>query len=139
MDTHDTGGNPNYADKDSMFRYLRIRGRVPEGSVVTVEPGIYFCRFILDPLLKDEEKKGFVDEVALKRYWAVGGVRIEGESGSVFSPRNRSDSILCTRSSKFPTLWLTCVDDVLVTKDGYENLTTAVKEREEVERFVNAG
>jgi Xaa-Pro dipeptidase len=25
MDTHDTGGNPNYADKDSMFRYLRVR------------------------------------------------------------------------------------------------------------------
>jgi Xaa-Pro dipeptidase len=25
MDTHDTGGNPNYEDKDSMFRYLRVR------------------------------------------------------------------------------------------------------------------
>jgi Xaa-Pro dipeptidase len=25
MDTHDTGGNPNYEDNDSMFRYLRVR------------------------------------------------------------------------------------------------------------------
>ena len=39
MDTHDTGGNPNYADKDTMFRYLRVRGTLPAGSVITVEPG----------------------------------------------------------------------------------------------------
>ena len=40
MDTHDTGGNANYADKDTMFRYLRVRGRLPAGSVITVEPGV---------------------------------------------------------------------------------------------------
>lgn len=40
MDTHDTGGNPNYADTDSMFRYLRVRGTLPAGSVITVEPGV---------------------------------------------------------------------------------------------------
>lgn len=40
MDTHDTGGNPNFADKDKMFRYLRVRGNIPSGSVVTVEPGV---------------------------------------------------------------------------------------------------
>ena len=40
MDTHDTGGNPNYSDPDSMFRYLRVRGQLPMGSVVTVEPGV---------------------------------------------------------------------------------------------------
>ena len=40
MDTHDTGGNPNYEDKDTMFRYLRVRGRLPAGSVITVEPGV---------------------------------------------------------------------------------------------------
>jgi Xaa-Pro dipeptidase len=79
MDTHDTGGNANYADKDSMFRYLRVRGTVPAGSVVTVEPGIYFCRFIIEPYLKDEGLKGFIDEGVLEKYWSVGGVRIEGE------------------------------------------------------------
>ena len=40
MDTHDTGGNPDYGDKNSMFRYLRVRGRLPAGSIVTVEPGV---------------------------------------------------------------------------------------------------
>ena len=40
MDTHDTGGNPDHADLDQMFRYLRVRGALPAGSVVTVEPGV---------------------------------------------------------------------------------------------------
>jgi Xaa-Pro dipeptidase len=40
MDTHDTGGHPNYDDMDPMFRYLRVRGRLPTGSVITVEPGV---------------------------------------------------------------------------------------------------
>ena len=40
LDTHDTGGNANYEDKDTMFRYLRVRGRLPAGSVITVEPGV---------------------------------------------------------------------------------------------------
>lgn len=42
MDTHDTGGHPNYDDKDSMFRYLRVRGKLPAGSIITVEPGVSF-------------------------------------------------------------------------------------------------
>jgi Xaa-Pro dipeptidase len=78
MDTHDTGGNANYADEDVMFRYLRTRGSLPERSVITVEPGVYFCRFIIEPYLKDEEKKKFIDEKVLEKYWSVGGVRIEG-------------------------------------------------------------
>jgi Xaa-Pro dipeptidase len=40
MDTHDTGGYPNYEDEDKMFRYLRVRGNLPAGSVITVEPGV---------------------------------------------------------------------------------------------------
>lgn len=36
----DTGGNPNYEDKDSMFKYLRVRGTLPAGCVITVEPGV---------------------------------------------------------------------------------------------------
>lgn len=78
MDTHDTGGHPDYEDKDKMFQYLRVRGKLPEGSVITVEPGVYFCRFIIDPYLKDEKQKTFIDEKVLEKYWHVGGVRIEG-------------------------------------------------------------
>jgi Xaa-Pro dipeptidase len=40
MDTHDTGGHANYEDKDSMFKALRVRGTLPAGSVITVEPGV---------------------------------------------------------------------------------------------------
>lgn len=83
MDTHDTGGNANYADKDSMFKYLRVRGTLPERSVITVEPGIYFCRFIIEPYLKDEKHSQFIDEKVLEKYWSVGGVRIEGKYSEV--------------------------------------------------------
>jgi Xaa-Pro dipeptidase len=46
LDTHDVGGKPNYDDEDAMFRYLRIRGRIPVRSVVTVEPGVSFSAFL---------------------------------------------------------------------------------------------
>lgn len=101
MDTHDTGGYPNYADTDKMFRYLRVRGILPAGSVITVEPGIYFCRFIIDPVLNDPETGKYIDASVLERYWNVGGVRIE--------------------------------DNIHITKDGHDNLTSAPKAIEEIE------
>ena len=79
MDTHDTGGNPNYEDKDSMFRYLRIRGILKAGTVCTNEPGIYFCHFIIDPYLEDKERSKYIDKAVLDKYWEVGGVRIEDD------------------------------------------------------------
>ncbi|KAF2791636.1 putative Xaa-Pro aminopeptidase [Melanomma pulvis-pyrius CBS 109.77] len=107
MDTHDTGGNPNYKDTDPMFRYLRVRGTLPAGSVITVEPGIYFCRFIIDPFLKNEEQKNFIDEKVLEKYWSVGGVRIE--------------------------------DNILITDEGYENLTPTPKEIEDLKKIIKSG
>ncbi|KAF3354356.1 hypothetical protein VdG1_07821 [Verticillium dahliae VDG1] len=77
MDTHDVGGTPNYADSDPMFRYLRKRGTLPAGSLVTVEPGIYFCSFIIEPYLKDPTHSKYIDTDVLDKYWDVGGVRIE--------------------------------------------------------------
>ncbi|TKA81824.1 putative Xaa-Pro aminopeptidase pepP [Cryomyces minteri] len=79
MDTHDSGGHADYADPDPMFRYLRVRGALPAGAIVTVEPGLYFCRFIVEPYLRDEKHAGFIDEDVLERYWSVGGVRIEDD------------------------------------------------------------
>ena len=106
MDCHDTGGNANYEDPDPMFRYLRVRGTLPESSVITVEPGVYFCRFIVEPYLEDEKHRQFIDEEVLDRYWDVGGVRIE--------------------------------DDVVITKDGYENLTTAPKGIDEMMKVMHS-
>ncbi|ORY59269.1 prolidase [Pseudomassariella vexata] len=77
MDTHDTGGHPNYEDSDPLFRFLRVRGRLPAGSIITVEPGIYFCEFIIRPYLKNPKHAHFIDEKVLDEYWDVGGVRIE--------------------------------------------------------------
>ncbi|KAK3065663.1 hypothetical protein LTS18_002556, partial [Coniosporium uncinatum] len=73
MDTHDVGGNANYGDKDPMFRYLRVRGTLPAGSVITVEPGVYFCKFIIEPYLDDPKHREFIDREVLARYWDVGG------------------------------------------------------------------
>ena len=95
MDTHDTGGHANYADADSMFKYLRVRGRVPAGAVITIEPGVYFCRFIIEPVLKNLHLSKYINKDVLEKYWEVGGVRIE--------------------------------DDVLITEDGYDNLTDTPK------------
>ncbi|KAK5135630.1 hypothetical protein LTR08_004931 [Meristemomyces frigidus] len=68
------------------------------GMVITIEPGIYFNRFLLEHFfLSNPTHSPFIDREVLDRYWRVGGVRIE--------------------------------DDILVTGQGYENLTTALKGR----------
>jgi Xaa-Pro dipeptidase len=53
------------------------RGKLPAGCVITVEPGIYFCRFIIEPYLKDSTLSKYIDEAVLDKYWEVGGVRME--------------------------------------------------------------
>jgi Xaa-Pro dipeptidase len=78
LDTHDTAGNRAASETDEMFRYLRKRGELAVGDVITVEPGIYFCRFIIDRFVADPVKARFVDMAVVERYWDVGGVRIEG-------------------------------------------------------------
>ncbi|KAK4499267.1 hypothetical protein PRZ48_009780 [Zasmidium cellare] len=79
MDTHDTGGDANYEDPNPYFAYLRVRGKVPAGAVITNEPGIYFRKFPLEAELKEGKWDGIVDQEVLSRYWAVGGVRIEDD------------------------------------------------------------
>ena len=108
LDTHDSGGHADYSDPDPMFRYLRIRGKVPAGAIVTNEPGIYFCRFMVEPAMKEGSKHAkYIDKNVVEKYWAVGGVRIE--------------------------------DDVLITEEGYENLTEAEKTVEGMEKLLQEG
>ncbi|TRX88522.1 hypothetical protein FHL15_010561 [Xylaria flabelliformis] len=46
--------------------------------VVTVEPGLYFCRpYIEAYFLRSEQHSKYIDQTVLERYWDVGGVRIE--------------------------------------------------------------
>lgn len=42
-----------------------------------MEPGIYFCKFIIEPYLEDAESSKYIDKAVLDKYWDVGGVRIE--------------------------------------------------------------
>jgi len=57
----------------------------------------------------------------LNKYWEVGGVRIEGKSGLEFR------FVGLTRAT----------DNILITKDGYENLTTAPKDVADMEKIIN--
>ncbi|RSL83353.1 putative Xaa-Pro aminopeptidase [Fusarium floridanum] len=65
MDTHDTGGHPDEADPDPMFRYLRVRRCLPAGCVVTVEPGIHFGPHMIRPYLDDKRLSQYIDEKVL--------------------------------------------------------------------------
>ncbi|KAF2972326.1 hypothetical protein GQX73_g1217 [Xylaria multiplex] len=67
--------------------------------IVTVEPGLYFCRpYIEAYFLRSDQHRNYINQAVLEGYWGVGGVRVE--------------------------------DCVLVTEEGYENLTTAPKAQE---------
>lgn len=132
MDTHDTGGHANYQDKDPMFRYLRVRGEVPAGAVITVEPGIYFCRFIVEPYLEDEKHAKYIDREVLERYWEVGGVRIEGKYLTSFPSGLRGGFVLGFQRQCADIV----ADNVLITEEGYENLTDTPKQADEMERFI---
>ncbi|OLN85786.1 putative Xaa-Pro aminopeptidase [Colletotrichum chlorophyti] len=77
-----------------------------KNMIVTVEPGIYFCReYIEGYFLSNPKHARFINRTVLERYYRVGGVRIE--------------------------------DDILVTDDGYENLSTGAPKGEELLRVIN--
>ncbi|KAK6438539.1 hypothetical protein LTR95_005253 [Oleoguttula sp. CCFEE 5521] len=48
------------------------------GNIVTIEPGLYFNKFVLETFfLNDPKHRKFINTGVLKRYMPVGGVRIE--------------------------------------------------------------
>lgn len=107
LDVHDVGGYPAGVERINRpgYRYLRMRRTLAAGNVVTVEPGVYFCDFIIDPVVKSPETSQYINVDMLNKYKSVGGVRIE--------------------------------DNLLITEDGYVNLTTVPKEIEEIESIMS--
>ncbi|ORE01438.1 hypothetical protein BCV72DRAFT_339415 [Rhizopus microsporus var. microsporus] len=103
LDVHDVGGYPEGTERinEPGIRYLRMRRDLQAGFVVTVEPGVYFCDFLIDPVLNDPVTSKYINRDMLAKYKPVGGVRIE--------------------------------DNIVITQDGYINLTTVPKEIEEIE------
>lgn len=123
LDTHDVGGVVDYADPDLMFRYLRVRGEVPLASVVTVEPGVsdgispfptfffpfrsnadlaFFQIYFCPSLIKP-----YLQNPNLKHFFDENVLERYWEVGGV-----------------------RIEDNVWLTRDGYENLTSASKEME---------
>ncbi|KAI9721741.1 MAG: hypothetical protein M1812_002076 [Candelaria pacifica] len=102
LEVHDVSGvsitsrNEDDKDKSNLAPCTVDSPSLEEGMVVTVEPGIYFNSYALNQIyLPSPVHSKYINQDVLKRYMAVGGVRIE--------------------------------DDILITHDGYENLTTAPK------------
>ncbi|KAI9479487.1 peptidase M24, structural domain-containing protein [Zychaea mexicana] len=106
IDVHDVAAYCTSGERINRpsYRYLRMRRTLAAGNVVTVEPGVYFCDFIIDPVVKAPETSKYINVEMLNKYKSVGGVRIE--------------------------------DNVVVTEEGYYNLTTAPKEIAEIEALM---
>lgn len=73
LDTHDVAGLPNGKGTHPTMKYLRLQRRLEAGNVVTVEPGLYFNQFLLDPVKGSEN----INHEILLKYLKVGGIRIE--------------------------------------------------------------
>ncbi|KAG0163688.1 hypothetical protein DFQ28_011363 [Apophysomyces sp. BC1034] len=79
LDVHDVGGYPEGVERIDRpgYRNLRMRRTLATGNVVTIEPGVYFCDFIIEPLLKSDVTRKYINQEMLNKYRSVGGVRIE--------------------------------------------------------------
>lgn len=102
LEVHDVGtyGSPGTTSlpMNDRFRPWTVGVPFEEGMVITIEPGVYFSRLVLERVKTHPTLAKYIDFDVYERYLPVGGVRIE--------------------------------DDLLVTRYGYENLTTTPKGEE---------
>lgn len=47
--------------------------------VITIEPGVYFNKFLIEEALANPEVSPYLNETLLREYLEVGGVRIEDD------------------------------------------------------------
>ena len=81
LDTHDVGGYPRGTSRINEPGICKLRsGRVLQpGMITTVEPGIYFNVFLLEPAYQDENKKKFLVWDKLQKFMKFGGIRLEDD------------------------------------------------------------
>lgn len=105
-DTHDVGGYPMGAVRDTRqgFKSLRAQRPLEAGMVLTVEPGCYFIDMLMDNVMSDPATKDFVVVDRVNEFRGFGGVRLE--------------------------------DSVLVTESGCRTLTTCPRTVEDVEGVI---
>jgi len=81
LDTHDVGGYPRGTKRSTDPGISRLRcGRplVP-GMILTVEPGVYFNTFLLEPAFENPVQAPFLVKEKLQQFMNFGGVRIEDD------------------------------------------------------------
>jgi Xaa-Pro dipeptidase len=79
LDTHDVGGYPKGVARIDRpgLKYLRMRRELQPGMVITVEPGIYFVKAILEPAFADANLRKHLAVDKLEKLIGFGGIRIE--------------------------------------------------------------
>jgi len=110
IDTHDCGGYNKGCKRvdEPGLRKLRLGRVLEENMVVTVEPGVYFIRTLLEGAFNNPDQVQFLNVEKLTQFLDFGGVRIE--------------------------------DDVIVLKDGIENMSSGVPRTvKEIEALLASG
>eukprot|EP01100_Stratorugosa_tubuloviscum_P001506 TRINITY_DN1333_c2_g1_i1.p1 TRINITY_DN1333_c2_g1~~TRINITY_DN1333_c2_g1_i1.p1 ORF type:complete len:482 (-),score=225.46 TRINITY_DN1333_c2_g1_i1:51-1496(-) len=110
LDVHDVGGYESGEQRSQKLGYksLRTNKVLKEGMLITVEPGVYFIRSLLEKAINDETTSRFFNKEKITKFLDsnFGGVRIE--------------------------------DNVYITADGIENLTNCPRTVEEIEQFMTS-
>lgn len=80
LEVHDAGGylsftNPRASELGK--RSLRTARVMEKGTMITVEPGLYFIPFHLEKAFVDEKIKKYFNVDECRKYYDFGGVRIE--------------------------------------------------------------
>eukprot|EP01126_Amoeba_proteus_P065736 TRINITY_DN93_c0_g2_i1.p1 TRINITY_DN93_c0_g2~~TRINITY_DN93_c0_g2_i1.p1 ORF type:complete len:278 (+),score=73.78 TRINITY_DN93_c0_g2_i1:790-1623(+) len=81
LTTHDVGGYLDGIQRSTEpgLKSLRCGRTLLEGMVITVEPGVYFNRSVLEPAFSRPNQAQFMNVEKIKKMFAFGGVRIEDD------------------------------------------------------------